>query len=67
VGGVEDPDDFGKAGDGPCCPEDQAYFWIRVADGRIAEVKHKTLGCPVAIVTSSMASVMAQGKPLREN
>ena len=66
VGKVENADGFGEAGGGPHCPEDLACFWIQVADGRIAEVKHKTLGCPVAIVASSMTSVMAQGKSLRE-
>jgi nitrogen fixation NifU-like protein len=40
--------------------------WIRVADDCIAEVKHKTQGCPVAIAASSMTSVMAQGKTLAE-
>ena len=66
VGKIENADGFGEAGDGPHCPEDLACFWIRVADGRIAEVKHKTLGCPVAIAASSMTSVMAQGKTLTE-
>jgi len=66
VGKVENADGFGEAGGGPHCPEDLACFWIRVADGRIAEVKHKTLGCPVAIAASSMTSVMAQGETLTE-
>ena len=66
VGSIENADSFGKAGGGPRCPEDLAYFWIRVADGRIAEVKHKTLGCPVAIAASSLTCVMAQGKTLAE-
>jgi len=66
VGSIENADGFGKAGGGPHCPEDLAYFWIQVADGHIAEVRHKTLGCPVAIAASSMTSVMAQGKTLEE-
>lgn len=66
VGTIENADGFGKAGGGPRCPEDLAYIWIRVADGRIAEIKHKTLGCPVAIAASSVTCVMAQGKTLEE-
>lgn len=66
VGTIENADGFGKAGGGPRCPEDLAYIWIRVIEGRIAEIKHKTLGCPVAIAVSSMTCVMAQGKMLAE-
>jgi len=66
VGAVEDADGFGKAGGRPKCPEDLTYFWIRVSDGRIAEVKHKTLGCPIAIASSSITSAMAEGKTIQE-
>ena len=66
VGNIENADGVGKSGGGPRCPEDLAFVWIRVADGRIVEVKHKTLGCPVAIAASSMTCVMAQDKTLAE-
>ena len=66
VGAIEDANGFGQAGGGPKCPEDITYFWIRVSDGRLVEVKHKTLGCPVAIASSSITSVMAQGKTIQE-
>jgi len=66
VGAIEDADGFGQAGGGPKCPEDLTYFWIRVSDGRIAEVKHKTLGCPVAIACSSITSAIAEGKTIEE-
>jgi nitrogen fixation NifU-like protein len=66
VGAIEDADGLGQAGGGPKCPEDLTYFWIRVSDGRIAEVKHKTLGCPVAIASSSITSALAEGKTLEE-
>jgi nitrogen fixation NifU-like protein len=66
VGTIEDADGVGKGSGGPRCPEDLAYVWIRVAGDRIVEVKHKTLGCPVAIAASSMTSVMTQGKTLAE-
>lgn len=68
VGTIGNADGFGKAGGGPRCPDDLAHFWIRVTDGRIAEVRHKTLGCPMAIGASSMTSVMAQGqRPCRSH
>ena len=66
VGTIEKADGFGKGSGGARCPEDIAHVWIRVADDRIVEVKHKTLGCPVAIAASSMTSVMAQDKTLVE-
>ena len=67
VGKIENADGFGEAGGGPRCPEGLTCFWIRVADGSIAEVKHETVACPVVIVARSATSVEAQGKPLREN
>ena len=66
VGVIEDADGFGKAGGGPKCPDDVTHFWIRVSDGRLAEVRHKTMGCPVAIASSSITSAMAEGKTIRE-
>jgi len=66
VGAIEDADGFGQAGGGPKCPEDVTYFWIRVSDGRLVEVKHKTMGCPVAIASSSITSAMAEGKTIQE-
>jgi len=66
VGTIENADGFGQAGGGPKCPEDLTYFWIRVSDGRLVEVKHKTLGCPVAIASSSITSAMAEGKTIEE-
>jgi len=66
VGQIKPADGFGQGKGGEHCPEDLAYFWIRVQDGRITEVKQKTRGCPVAIAASSVTSVMAQGKTLEE-
>jgi len=61
VGSIDDADGFGVGQGGELCPEDLAHFWIRVMDGRIAEVKQKTRGCPVAIASSSVTSEMALG------
>ncbi len=66
VGMPEEADASGQGGGGPLCPEDMATVWIRVRDGRIAEIYHKTMGCPVAIASSSMTCVLAQGKTLAE-
>ena len=66
VGAIEGANGFGQAGGGPKCPEDITYFWIRVSDGRLVEVKHKTMGCPVAIASSSITSAMAEGKTIQE-
>ncbi|MBC7249394.1 MAG: iron-sulfur cluster assembly scaffold protein [Anaerolineae bacterium] len=66
VGSIEDADGFGQAEGGPRCPEDLAHVWIQVTDGRITEIRHKTLGCPVAIAASSMTCHLAKGKTLDE-
>jgi nitrogen fixation NifU-like protein len=66
VGDIQNADGLGKGTGGEHCPEDLAYFWICVHDGRITEVKQKTRGCPVAIAASSVTSVLAQGKTLEE-
>lgn len=66
VGEIQNADGVGSGSGGEHCPEDLAYFWIRVQDGRILEVRQKTRGCPVAIAASSVTSVLAQGKTLKE-
>jgi len=66
VGDIRDADGFGKGSGGEHCPEDLAYFWIRVEGDRLVEVKQKTRGCPVAIAASSVTGVLAEGKTLQE-
>jgi nitrogen fixation NifU-like protein len=66
VGMLEDADATGQGGGGPLCPEDMANVWIRVRDGRIAQIRHKTMGCPVAIASSSVTCELAVGKTLDE-
>jgi nitrogen fixation NifU-like protein len=66
VGVLEDADAVGQGGGGPMCPEDMAYVWIRVRDGRIADIAHKTMGCPVAISSSSVTCTLALGRTLGE-
>ena len=41
-------------------------LFIKVEDGKIADVKFKTFGCGAAIATSSMVTEMVKGKTLEE-
>lgn len=66
VGVLEPSDAFGEGGGGYLCPEDMAHVWIRVEDGRIAAISHRTIGCPVAIASSSITCTLALGKTLEE-
>lgn len=64
VGEIEDADGVGEVGN-PVCG-DMMTFSIKVADGRLSDVKFKTFGCGAAIAVSSMVSEMATGKTLDE-
>jgi len=57
-------DGYALVGDPEC--GDQMKLWIIVEEGRIFDVRFKSYGCPGAIATSSMATVLAQGKTLEE-
>jgi len=62
VGVMENPDGYGKL-TSPVCG-DLMEIYIKVEDGRIADVKYRTFGCAAAIASSSMASEMVKGQPL---
>ncbi|MDI7275773.1 MAG: Fe-S cluster assembly scaffold protein NifU [Anaerolineae bacterium] len=64
VGEIEDADGVGTVGN-PICG-DMMTFYIKVADGRLSDVKFKTFGCGAAIAVSSMVSEMAKGRALDE-
>jgi nitrogen fixation NifU-like protein len=49
----------------PVCG-DRMRVMISVADGRIADVRWQTRGCPPAIATSSFASELVKGWTLEE-
>lgn len=55
---------FSITGDSAC--GDQLYLWIRVEGGIIEDIKFKSFGCPGAIATSSMMTVLAKGKTIEE-
>lgn len=64
VGEIPDADGVGLVGN-PVCGDVMKLF-IKVKDGKIADVKFKTFGCGAAIATSSMVTEMVLGKTLEE-
>lgn len=64
VGEMENPDGVGEVGNAKC--GDIMKMYLRVEDGRIADVKFETFGCGSAIASSSMATEMIRGKTLDE-
>lgn len=58
-GEIADPDGEATKSN-PVCG-DRMRVMIRVRDGRLAEVRWQTRGCPPAIATSSFASEMVSG------
>ncbi|MEN6559840.1 MAG: Fe-S cluster assembly scaffold protein NifU [Acidobacteriota bacterium] len=64
VGIIPDADGVGQVGN-PVCG-DMMTFYIKVRDGRLADVKFQTFGCGAAIAVSSMVSEMAKGKTIDE-
>ena len=64
VGEIADADGVGEEGNPTC--GDIMKIYIKVEDGRIADVKFKTFGCGAAIATSSMVTEMVKGKTLEE-
>ena len=58
--GLIDSPDGEATTSNPVCG-DRMRVAIRVADGKITDVRWQTKGCPPAIATSSFASEMIQG------
>lgn len=57
-------DGFSIGGDSSC--GDQMELWIKVKANKIVDIKFKCFGCPGAIATSSMMTVLARGKTITE-
>jgi len=45
---------------------DTVLVTLRIEDNRIADIRFKCVGCPVAIASSSIATEMVMGKPVEE-
>ncbi len=59
-----DTDGFVVVGDSSC--GDQMKLWISVRNQRIAKIAFQSFGCPGAIATSSMLTVLAEGRTIEE-
>lgn len=59
-----DYDAVGQVGN-PVCG-DQMRMYIKVVDGRIADIRWKTYGCASAIASTSALSELAKGRSLDE-
>jgi len=64
MGEVKNADGAGEAGN-PVCG-DVMRITIKVKDGRLADIKFKTMGCVAAIASSSMITELAKGKTIQE-
>lgn len=64
MGEIKDADGMGEVGNPQC--GDMMRVTIKVDDGKISDVKWKTLGCGAAIATSSVMTGLAMGKTLEE-
>jgi len=60
----DEADGFSLLGDPSC--GDQLRLWIKVQDERIVDIKFKCFGCPGAIATSSMLTVLTKGKTIQQ-
>lgn len=65
VGHMEDADGIGEVGNAKCGDIMKMYLKID-DDENIEDVKFETFGCGSAIATSSMATEMVKGKPIKE-
>jgi len=64
VGVIEDADGIGQLGDPEC--GDVFVMFIKVKDGRLADIKYLVRGCGAAIATCSALTDIAMGKTLQE-
>jgi nitrogen fixation NifU-like protein len=60
----DEADGFSISGDPEC--GDQLFLWIKVKNNIIVDIRFKSFGCPGAIATSSMMTVLVKGKSLEE-
>lgn len=64
VGKIENADGVGKVGNAKC--GDIMKMYLKIENGIITDVKFETFGCGSAIASSSMATEMIKGKPVKD-
>ena len=64
VGKIDDADGIGEVGNAKC--GDIMRMYIKVKDDVITDCKFNTFGCGSAIATSSMATELIKGKPVKD-
>ena len=64
AGEIKDADGVGEVGN-PICVDLMRIF-IKVKDGKLADIKFQTFGCASAIATSSMITDLAKGKTIED-
>ncbi|WP_312942651.1 Fe-S cluster assembly scaffold protein NifU [Oscillibacter sp.] len=66
VGKMDDADGVGEVGNAKCGDIMRMYIKVDKDTQTISDVKFNTFGCGSAIATSSMATEMIMGKPVKE-
>ena len=64
VGKIENADGIGEVGNAKC--GDIMKIYLKIKDDVIEDVKFNTFGCASAIATSSIATELIKGKPLKD-
>ncbi len=64
VGVIEDADGVGEVGNAKC--GDIMKMYLKIEGDTVTDAKFETFGCGSAIASSSMATELIIGKPLRE-
>ncbi|MDH4155832.1 MAG: iron-sulfur cluster assembly scaffold protein [candidate division Zixibacteria bacterium] len=64
AGELADADAVGSVGDPTC--GDVTKVYLKVVDGKVADIRYKTFGCAAAIASSSIATEMVKNKTLEE-
>ncbi|MFW6113303.1 MAG: iron-sulfur cluster assembly scaffold protein [Actinomycetota bacterium] len=64
VGEIENYDGKGRVGSSTC--GDIIEVYIRVKDGRLDDIKYKTLGCGAAVASGSIGTEMAKGMTIED-
>ena len=66
VGKMDDADGVGEVGNAKCGDIMRMYIKVDKDSQTISDVKFNTFGCGSAIATSSMATEMIKGKPVKD-